>query len=207
MITNVLITNWLYNCTAILAENKDYLTDLDRAIGDADHGLNMTRGFTKVKEKLETNPSEDIGDIFKNTAFTLISTVGGASGPLYGALFLKASMQSKGKSSLTTSEFANAMEAGVKEIQAKGGASLGDKTMVDLWIPVIEALKKEQDTELASCIDQIISVAEDAKNATIDLIAKKGRASYIGERSKGHLDPGATSSFLLLKALQQTLSE
>lgn len=199
--TKEMCIQWLEKATELLNENKDYLTELDAAIGDADHGLNMSRGFNKVMEKLSSVEIADCKAVFQNTAMTLISSVGGASGPLYGSFFLKASTTCSGKTELSTTELLSVLEVGVKGIQDRGRAVVGDKTMIDVWLPVITALKDENITELTQLTRKAVEVAEKAKNNTKDMLAKKGRASYLGERSIGHIDPGSVSSFLLLKAL------
>ncbi len=199
-LTKEMSIQWLQKATELINENKDYLTELDAAIGDADHGLNMARGFSKVMEKLATTETKDCGDVFKTTAMTLISSVGGASGPLYGSFFLKASMVCKGKEELTPEELIATLDAGVKGIQERGRAEVGDKTMIDVWVPVVDSLKSGA-AELPEMMHKAVEVAEKAKESTKDLIAKKGRASYLGERSVGHLDPGAVSSTLIIRAL------
>lgn len=199
--TKEMSIQWLQTATELINENKDYLTELDAAIGDADHGLNMSRGFSKVMEKLASTDMADISDVFKNTAMTLISSVGGASGPLYGSFFLKASMACKGKEELAKDDLVATLEAGMKGIQERGRAVEGDKTMIDVWSPVISFLKENSEDNLPQQIHEALKVAEQSKDATKDLLAKKGRASYLGERSVGNLDPGAVSSFLLIKAL------
>jgi len=199
--TKEMSIQWLQKTTELIKENKDYLTELDAAIGDADHGLNMDRGFSKVMEKIFSTKTNDCSDVFKTTAMTLISSVGGASGPLYGSFFLKASMSCKGKNELNAIDFVSMLEAGVQGVVDRGRAKVGEKTMIDVWVPVIIALKKENGDDLVQLAHKAVEVAEIAQESTRDLLAKKGRASYLGERSIGHLDPGAVSSTLILKAL------
>ena len=199
--TKEMSIQWLQKATELIKENKDYLTELDAAIGDADHGLNMDRGFSKVMEKISSTKTNDCSDVFKTTAMTLISSVGGASGPLYGSFFLKASMACKDKSELNAIDFVSMLEAGVQGVVDRGRAKVGDKTMIDVWAPVIIALKEENGDDLAQLTHKAVEVAEKAQESTRELLAKKGRASYLGERSIGHLDPGAVSSTLILKAL------
>lgn len=204
--TKEMSIQWLQATATLINQNKELLTTLDAAIGDADHGLNMDRGFTKVTEKIDATEMTDVSDVFKNTAMTLISTVGGASGPLYGSFFLKASMACKGKLELSYDEFVTTMEAGMKGIQERGRAIVGDKTMIDVWEPFLRALKEGSSlADWKKGMHNALQVAEKAKEATKDLLAKKGRASYLGERSVGHIDPGAVSSFLMLKALDSIL--
>jgi len=205
--TKEMSIQWLEKATELIKENKDYLTELDAAIGDADHGLNMDRGFSKVMEKMSSTEMNDCSDVFKNTAMTLISSVGGASGPLYGSFFLKASMACKGKSELNITDFVSTLEAAVKGVTDRGRAQIGDKTMIDVWSPVITALKEGNETDLVELMHKALKVAENAKEATRDLLAKKGRASYLGERSIGHLDPGAVSSTLIIEALDTIIDK
>lgn len=194
---------------AVLDENKDYLTRLDSAIGDADHGMNMSRGFQAVMAKLPTIGDKDIGTIFKTVGMTLVSTVGGAAGPLYGTFFMQAGSASAGKQELTATDWSAALEAAIAGVVMRGKAVLGDKTMVDSLTPALEALKAaiaEQQT-LAVALERSAQAAENGMLATIPLVARKGRASYLGERSAGHQDPGATSSYLILKSAAQVWAD
>jgi phosphoenolpyruvate---glycerone phosphotransferase subunit DhaL len=196
------IVSWLQLLARIYEEKKDYLTGLDAAIGDADHGANMARGFAAVAAKAPQFEGKDIGFIFKTSAMTLLSTVGGASGPLYGSFFLQAAGKSNGKTSLTAADLGACLEAGVAALTARGKAVFGDKTMMDVWLPVLDAYKASAaDGDLVAALTKASEVAKTAAAATIPLVAKKGRASYLGERSAGHLDPGAESSSLLIEAL------
>lgn len=203
------IVQWLENLADVLTENKEYLTQLDSAIGDADHGINMKRGFDRVIEKLPGVADKDIGSILKTTGMTLISSVGGASGPLYGTFFMRSGMAAAAKEELTGEDLAELLQAGVDGVVQRGRAEAGDKTMVDAWLPAIEAMN----TALADGADTIealeaaVGGAEQGMEDTIPMQAKKGRASYMGERSIGHQDPGATSSYLMLKTLLETLKE
>lgn len=197
---------WIKVCAEVITENRDYLIDLDSAIGDADHGANMDRGFKAVMSKMPEMSDKDIGTIFKTIGMTLISTVGGAGGPLYGTFFLQAGMKSVGKMELGLEDWTTALEAALNGVIMRGKAEPGDKTMVDALIPAVNALKKAIE-EKASIHDALVWSAEAAKDgmvATIPLVARKGRASYLGERSAGHQDPGATSSYLLIKAAADT---
>jgi phosphoenolpyruvate---glycerone phosphotransferase subunit DhaL len=200
------VIEWIKNCAGVLAENRDYLIKLDSAIGDADHGANMDRGFRAVMGKLPDLADKDIGTVFKTVGMTLLSTVGGAGGPLYGTFFLQAGMATAGKMELTVEEWAAALEAAVKGVVMRGKAELNDKTMVDALTPAVEALKEaiEQGKDLPEALHASSAAAESGMKATIPLVAQKGRASYLGERSAGHQDPGATSSFLLLQTAAQT---
>jgi dihydroxyacetone kinase-like protein len=194
---------WLELCADTYQEHRDELTQLDAAIGDADHGANMARGFTAVREKLASLKDKDIGAVFKAVAMTLISTVGGASGPLYGTLFLQAATGAAGKTVLTHEELLTNLEAGLKGLMNRGKAVVGEKTMVDALVPAFAALKPQDHDSLAAALDRAIAAAEKGAESTVPLVAKKGRASYLGERSAGHMDPGARSSVLMLEALRQ----
>ena len=204
-VTSEVVLQWLRNCAKTYQEHKDELTQLDAAIGDADHGANMARGFTAVEGKLDGLKDKDIGAIFKAVAMTLISTVGGASGPLYGTFFLLAANGANGKMTLTHEELVAAFDAGLQGLMNRGKAVLGDKTMVDALVPALEALKPGDHDSISEALDRAVAAAQKGADSTVPLVAKKGRASYLGERSAGHLDPGASSSTLLLKALQQAL--
>lgn len=207
MVTKGQIVTWLEKSAAILNENKDYLTQLDSAIGDADHGVNMARGFNKVLEKLPDVADKDIGNILKATGMTLISSVGGASGPLYGTFFMRSGMAMAAKEELSDEDLLKLLETGVEGIVQRGQAQLEDKTMIDAWYPALEALRSavENGSNTVDALKAGVAGADKGMKATIPLQAKKGRASYLGERSIGHQDPGATSSFLLLKALLKTI--
>ena len=172
--------------------NKDYLTDLDRSIGDADHGVNMAKGFGFTKEALEAD-FDDYKTLFNKVATTLLSKVGGASGPLYGSFFMKFAASLKDVEDLTRDELNKAFTAGLEGVKQRGKAEVGDKTMVDVLEPVAEALNA------GKSFDDVIKIAEESMEKTKDIKAKKGRASYVGERSIGHIDPGAASSYILIK--------
>ncbi len=190
-----------------LAAHKDHLTELDSAIGDADHGINMSRGFGKVREKLASGTYGDLGAVFKDVGMTLMSSVGGASGPLYGTLFMRMSMKLAGRQEADVSSLAEALEEGLRGIVALGKAQLQDKTMVDALTPAVEAMKKASDdgADLCGALESAVAAAQSGMEATIPLVARKGRASYLGERSAGHQDPGATSTFLILSTLLGSL--
>ncbi len=202
------LVTWLGKLNDVYAEKKEYLTELDAAIGDADHGINMNRGFGKVMEKLPTVEDKDIGTILKTVGMTLMSSVGGASGPLYGTFWMKGGMLLAGKDELAADDFVQFIEAGVGGILQRGRPELGDKTMYDLWAPVLEAMKDEAGnaSEVIAVVDAALPVAEKALADTIPLQAKKGRASYLGERSIGHQDPGATSSYYMIETLRDVLA-
>ena len=196
---------WLRNCAETCKQHKDELTQLDAAIGDADHGANMARGFTAVQGKLAELKDKDVGTIFKTVAMTLISTVGGASGPLYGTFFLQAVAGANGKMELTQEELTKVFAAGLQGLMNRGKAVVGEKTMVDALVPAFVALKPIASDSLSTALDRAVAAAKKGADSTVPLVAKKGRASYLGERSAGHLDPGAVSSVLLLEALQQAI--
>lgn len=206
MLTLAQLRHWLSLCNTELQAAKDRLTELDRAIGDADHGLNMARGFAKVEEKLAAAPPADIAALFKTTGMTLLSSVGGASGPLYGTFFLKAAAPLAGKTELTLSGLAAAFEAGTQGVIQRGHAQTGDKTLIDVWLPVCaELTARQQESDTAAVLAALAQTARQASAATIPLQAKKGRASYLQERSIGHEDPGAASSLILIETLAQAV--
>ena len=207
-VTKQQILDWLQAVARTIAENKDYLTELDAAIGDADHGINLDRGFQKVTPQLPQLETKDIGNILKTVSMTLISSVGGASGPLYGTFFLRASTVVMGKEELTPTELADLLQAGVAGVVQRGKANLGDKTMLDALSPAATTFAESvaEGNTIEEALKQAVQAAETGMKQTIPLIAKKGRASYLGERSVGHQDPGATSSYLILAVLLESLS-
>jgi len=197
---------WLKQLANVLHENRDYLTQLDSPIGDADHGTNMDRGFKAVADKLPGMANMDIGSILKTVGTTLVSTVGGASGPLYGTAFLRAGMATSGKHELYESDIVSMLEAALEGIKVRGKAHLGEKTIVDALTPALAAAKEAeaQNLGLSQLLRRASNAAEGGMKSTIPMLATKGRASYLGERSIGHQDPGATSSWLILKTLADT---
>ena len=198
---------WIERYAAHIAEQKDYLTQLDAAIGDADHGANMHRGLKAVLAKKADLQNNDIGALLKGVAMTLISTVGGASGALYGTFFLQASVSAGSKTELSPSEFGSLLEKGLAGIVLRGKAAIGDKTMIDGLQPAIKAYKSsvESGESLEQALSKAVSAAEVGLKSTVPLVARKGRASYLGERSAGHPDPGATSTLLLFRSAAETL--
>jgi phosphoenolpyruvate---glycerone phosphotransferase subunit DhaL len=196
------ILAWVRRFAAVVAENKSYLTELDSAIGDADHGINMDRGFTAVVGKLDGLAGPDVGAALKTVGTTLVSTVGGASGPLYGMFFMGMAGAVAGKESLTLEEFAEAFEKGIGGVLRIGKAEPGDKTMVDALTPALDALRAAvaDGATVGDALARTANGAEQGMLATVPLVARKGRASYLGERSAGHQDPGATSTHLLLRS-------
>ncbi len=207
--TNEDVMRWLERVADVLHENREYLTSLDSAIGDADHGINMDRGFTAVRGKFPTMASMDIATQFRTVGSTLVSTVGGASGPLYGTAFLRAGGAVASKQELAPADVVALLEAFVGGIVARGKAHQGEKTMLDALIPALDAAKQalNEGVSLAEMTQRATAAAEEGMKATIPLLATKGRASYLGERSVGHQDPGATSSWLILRSLAETCQD
>lgn len=200
------VVEWIKTYAGVLEENRDYLTQLDAAIGDADHGANMHRGFQAVLLKLPEISDKDIGTIFKTVGMTLLSTVGGASGPLYGTFFLQAGMKTAGKIELSPEDWLAVLEAALNGVVMRGKAELGDKTMVDALTPGLEAFRKAVSDSISfgKALGLSADAARQGMEGTTPLVARKGRASYLGERSAGHQDPGATSTYLLLKTAADT---
>ncbi|MFN2339807.1 MAG: dihydroxyacetone kinase subunit DhaL [Halanaerobium sp.] len=184
----------------VIIDNKKYLTELDAAIGDGDHGINLARGFNKLKEKLKNDDFESRNELLKLTAMTLISNVGGASGPLYGTAFLNISKVIS-NNQLDLDDLVEIAEEAIAGIKKRGKAEAGEKTMLDTIIPAAESLKKsrENNTDLEIALNNCLEAAEVGMKNTIEMQATKGRASYLGERSIGHQDPGATSSYLMIR--------
>lgn len=204
-LTKQQVVDWLMRCGEVFSRERDFLTQLDTEIGDADHGLNMNRGFNKVVEKLPSVADKDIGFILKNTGMTLLSSVGGASGPLFGTFFIRAAQAANAKQSLDLAELHQVMQEGVEGVVMRGKAEPGDKTMCDVWWPVVESLGQsaQQNQSVAEALQRAADSAERAVESTITMQARKGRASYLGERSIGHQDPGATSVMLMMKTLAE----
>jgi dihydroxyacetone kinase-like protein len=208
MVTKEQILQWLQSVATVIEQNKDYLTELDSAIGDADHGINMNRGFQKVAIQLPTLTDKDIGSIFKTVSMTLISSVGGASGPLYGTMFLRGSTAVANKSELIDEDMVLLFQAFVDGVVQRGKANLGDKTMLDSLAPATEAFQQAIAANLTTveALQKAVAAAEEGMKNTIPIVAKKGRASYLGDRSAGHQDPGATSVYFILRTLLETVS-
>ena len=201
------VVRWIRAFAAEVGVKKEQLTQLDAAVGDGDHGINMDRGMSAVLAKLDAATEEqDIGALLKTVGMTLVSTVGGAGGPLYGTLFLQMGTAVSGKDELGPDDWAAALEAGIAGVQARGKAEPGDKTMIDALIPGRDALKSAlaEGASFEDALRQSADAAGQGMRDTIPLVARKGRASYLGERSAGHQDPGATSSHLLLEAAAET---
>ncbi|WAB80313.1 dihydroxyacetone kinase subunit DhaL [Microcella daejeonensis] len=199
------LQQWMTRFAAVAEQNKAYLTALDSAIGDADHGTNMARGSAAVLAKLEASPPSTMGELGKTAGMTLVSAVGGSAGPLYGTFFLRLGASIGDAAELDAATLAAALRAGVEGIVARGKAEAGDKTMVDAWLPALAAMD-EAVASGASLVDALAAARDAAaagRDATEPLVARKGRASYLGERSAGHIDPGAASTALLLDALAE----
>lgn len=195
--------SWMQAAALLIAENADWLTQLDREIGDGDHGENMMRGFKAIEKKLQADGAQpvDLAALFKLVGMTLLSSVGGAAGPLYGGFFLALGKASAGKEKLTKAEVGQILAEGLADIQRRGKAQAGDKTMVDALAPAVETFAGYTDGDLTGALQAAAEQAHQSAQATIPLQARKGRASYLAERSIGHQDPGATSVWLLLQAL------
>jgi dihydroxyacetone kinase-like protein len=193
---------WLSALQKVFNENRQPLTDLDSAVGDGDFGISLDRGFTAVQSELSANPPADIRAVFQNVATILIKTMGGSSGPLLGTFFLRAAATCAGKSELAPADVVALFQAGVDGLQQRGKAALGDKTMMDAWLPAVDAMRGALDAgdALAEIVEKGAAAAEAGMRATITMQARKGRGSYLGERSVGHQDPGATATYLLFKA-------
>ena len=199
---------WIESSAADIAEQRDYLVDLDRAIGDGDHGENMDRGFKAAVEALEQAQPGSVAEVLKTVAKTLMSTVGGAAGPLYGTAFLRAS-KAAGDGELDGAGVAAVIAGALDGIQARGKATTGEKTMVDAWTPALEAARAaaEAGSDPVAVLEAAATAAEAGAAATEPMRATKGRASYLGERSIGHLDPGAVSTSLILRAAARAAGE
>jgi dihydroxyacetone kinase-like protein len=187
------VVRFIHSFQAVVAENKD-------------HGINMDRGMKAAVAKIDGHQPGDIGSLLKTVGMALVSSVGGAGGPLYGTLFMQLGMPLGGKSEMELADWAAAVEAGVKGLQMRGKAEPEDKTMVDAWIPARDALQAaaEDGTSMGEALNRSAAAAEEGMSATIPLVARKGRASYLGERSAGHQDPGATSTYLLIRCAADT---
>jgi phosphoenolpyruvate---glycerone phosphotransferase subunit DhaL len=200
---------WLNRFAVLVAEQRNHLTELDSAIGDADHGANMDRGMSAVVAKVEATPSATVDELFKMVGMTLVTTVGGASGPLYGTFFLRFGMTAGAVTELDGPALAAALRAGLGGVVARGKAEAGDKTMFDAMSPALDAFDASlaAGNRIADAAAAALAAAAVGRDATEPLVARKGRASYLGERSIGHIDPGATSTTLLFEALSETLAK
>lgn len=202
MIDNKKVIEILQNISLKINENKDYLTELDNEIGDGDHGINLARGFSEVDKKLESLKDKDIGTILKTVGMTLVSTVGGASGPLYGTAFMYAGKEVADKFEIDINDFKNILKVAIDGVKMRGKAIEGEKTMLDVMTPALNAMG-EDDAKV--CLAKAVEAAKKGIEYTKTIIATKGRASYLGERSLGHADPGATSFTYLLEAILEKL--
>jgi phosphoenolpyruvate---glycerone phosphotransferase subunit DhaL len=196
---------WMQRFAEEMAEHRQELVRLDTAIGDGDHGTNMNRGMQKALEKLQASEPADPGAVLKTVAMALVSSVGGAAGPLYGTLLLQMGTSMAGQAEVDQAGFVAAWRAALTGVKARGKAELGDKTMIDALTPAIDAL--EQAADLQAGLQAAVDAAEQGMNATTPLVARKGRASYLGDRSAGHQDPGATSTYYLFKSAAETLAD
>jgi dihydroxyacetone kinase-like protein len=197
---------WLRAFASTVHDNAKQLTELDSAIGDADHGSNMDRGMKAVVAAIDATQFDAADALFKKVGMTLVSTVGGASGPLYGTFFLRFGGALQGVDEASAIELGAALRAGFEGIVSRGKAEAGDKTMVDAWGPALEAYDGAASQGLESALKAAAAAAAKGRDDTIPLVARKGRASYLGERSAGHQDPGATSTTMLLESAAATLS-
>lgn len=212
-ITLAQLIDWLVRYADKIDEQARYLTELDAAIGDADHGANMVRGMGSVRARLQdpAEPFNDVGTLFRTVAMTLISSVGGAAGPLYGAFFMRAAKEPNGSSgaSITVAQLAQMFRAGLSGLQQRGKAEIEEKTMLDALEPAVDAL--EQAAANGATVGEALAAARDAAERgmahTVEIEATKGRASYLGPRSIGHQDPGATSSYYLIETLAGVMED
>jgi phosphoenolpyruvate---glycerone phosphotransferase subunit DhaL len=195
---------WMRRFAGEMGEHRQELVRLDTAIGDGDHGTNMDRGMRKALEKLDGAEQADPGTVLKTVAMALVSSVGGAAGPLYGTLFLQMGTALSGQEEVDLAGWTAAWRKGLEGVQARGKAEPGDKTMVDALIPAIDALEGASD--LSEGLRAATQAAEEGMRATTPLVARKGRASYLGDRSKDHQDPGATSTYYLFKSAEEALA-
>ena len=206
--TTAVLDAWVRRFAALVSENRDHLTELDAAIGDADHGSNLDRGMKAAVAALDELGPTAAGPLFSKVGMTLVSTVGGASGPLFGTLFLRMGTSLGDTDSADAGQIAAALRAGLDGVEARGKAQPGDKTMYDALAPAVDALDKAvaEGADLADGLGRASDAAAEGRDATTPMLARKGRASYLGERSVGHQDPGATSVALLLQAATDTVA-
>jgi dihydroxyacetone kinase-like protein len=208
MFTSEQAIAWVRATAAVVEEHAQELTRLDAAIGDGDHGTNMARGFRAVLQRLDGLSEPDLGTVFKQVSMALIGKVGGAAGPLYGSFYLALGRELGEATEVEDERLAAALRAGYDAVVARGKAQLEDKTMLDAWHPALEALDAAlaDGKELGGALDAAEAAAREGVAATIPLVARKGRASYLGERSRNHQDPGATSTHLIVKALADVVN-
>lgn len=199
------VQKYILALAKVYEEHAAELTELDAAIGDADHGSNINRGFSKVVEQITATPPTNIAELLKTVSMQLIKTVGGTSGPLFGTFFLKASMSVRGKENITAEDLAKMFRAGMDGVTVLGKATQGEKTMIDTFLPAVESMETNTGAGMKYMLEKGVAAAEQGMKATIDMRATKGRASYLGERSIGHQDPGATSAYYMLKTALEVL--
>ena len=200
------LLNWLRLIDESLIEQRGYLTELDSEIGDGDHGTNLARGAGAASSKVDSDKPQFIDELFRLVGMTLISSVGGASGPLYGTFFLRLSLSAGHRTELSVEQFADALEAGLTGVVERGKAELGDKTMFDAMEPAVRAFRAHVSEGAALAARRAFDAAAEGRDATAELVARKGRASYLGDRSVGHIDPGAASTCLMFEALAEALA-
>ena len=203
-VTRDTVVDWMRRFAGEMQEHRAELVRLDTAIGDADHGTNMDRGMRKALERLDSADQGDAGAVLRTVAMALVSSVGGAAGPLYGTLFLQMGGALAGQEEVDMPGYVGAWRKALEGVQTRGKAEPGDKTMVDALVPAVEAM--EQASDLDTALRDAVEAAEQGMKATIPMVARKGRASYLGERSKDHQDPGATSTYYLYKSAAEALS-
>jgi phosphoenolpyruvate---glycerone phosphotransferase subunit DhaL len=205
-VTTAAFEAWVQRFAALVAEKREYLTELDSAIGDADHGSNMDRGMKAAVAALDEAQPMTPGAVLTKVGMTLVSTVGGASGPLFGTFFLRMGTSLTDTQEATPEQFATALRAGLEGVVARGKAEPGDKTMYDALAPAVDALDAAlaERADLPDGLSRALQAAADGRDATTPMLARKGRASYLGERSVGHQDPGATTVALLVQAATET---
>jgi len=204
-ITTADVLAYLQRSADVIQENKVYLTELDSAIGDADHGINMDRGFQSILKKVTAVEGKDAGTILKTAGMALVTSVGGAGGPLYGTAFMQAGTAVGSKYELSAEDILLALEAALKGVMMRGKSHAGQKTMIDAIEPAIKAMREalSDGAGTQQALDQAATAAEQGMKDTIPMLAQRGRASYLGERSIGHQDPGATSSYLLIRTMAE----
>ena len=205
-VTTAALDQWVRTFADLVAANRDYLTELDSAIGDADHGSNMDRGMKAAVVALDETKPASAGPLFSKVGMTLVSTVGGASGPLFGTFFLRMGTSFGDAETVTPQQFAAALRAGLEGVVVRGKAEPGDKTMYDALAPACDVLDAAlaEPVDLPTALGRAHEAAVQGRDATTPMLARKGRASYLGERSVGHQDPGATTVALLLEAADRT---
>lgn len=202
---NTQLIELLHNMSVKINEHKDYLTELDQPIGDSDHGINMARGFKTLEDKLDSLKDKDVSTILKTVGMTLVSQVGGSSGPLYGTAFMYAGNALSSKNEITLVDFATALSSAIEGVKMRGKASVGEATMLDAMIPALDGLNEAINNNLTTkeALTNVFEKAQLGANSTIPMIATKGRASYVGERGIGHLDPGAQSFAYLMETIKE----